>query len=104
MKGNLVLACRSAVGEWESGGYDEAGAEEMGPLLAEFGIELVRVFDGEAEAREKFPPGTRVLAARKHWGSPLGVVTGSGYAVNGSGATVVAEFDGHASVWPASSA
>ena len=100
-RGTMVLACRHEDLSWEAGGYDEAGAEWMRALLTRVGVEVLRVFDGAAEAREKLPPGTRVIAARKHWGSPLGVVVDGGYGVNGQGATLLAEFDGRVSEWPA---
>jgi hypothetical protein len=104
MSGTLVLACRSSSGlTWESGGFDDESAAEMARLLPEYGAEVVRVFDGPAEAREKFPPGTRVIASRKYWGSPLGVVVDGGYSVNGQGPVLLTEFDGHVSVWNARS-
>jgi hypothetical protein len=99
--GTLVLACRSGDLAWESGGYDAEAAERMRGLLPEYGAEVTRVYDGPAEAREKFPPGTRVFAARKHWGHPVGVVADGGYAVNGQGPVLLAEFDGSVSEWPA---
>ena len=35
----------------------------------QLGREILRVFDGLAEAKAKFPPGTRVAAPRKWWKS-----------------------------------
>jgi hypothetical protein len=40
----------------------------------ELGLTIIRVFDGLAEAKQKFPPGTRVAAPRKWWKSQLGTV------------------------------
>jgi hypothetical protein len=98
-EGILVLACRCGDRTWESGGYNVAAAEWMRRTLPEYGMEVTRIFDGPAEAREKFPPGTRVIAPRKYWGSPLGVVVDGGYSVNGQGPVLLAEFDGHVSDW-----
>lgn len=62
-------------------------------------MEVLRVYDGIAAARAKFPAGTRVLAARRHWGHPVGVVVDGGYTVDGQRPRQDAEFDGHVSSW-----
>ena len=62
-------------------------------------MEVLRVYDGIAEARAKFPPGTRVIAARKYWGHPAGVVVDGGYTVDEQGPALDAKSDGHVSSW-----
>jgi hypothetical protein len=46
-----------------------------------------------AEARRKFPPGTRVGAPWKHQGSPVGAVEDGGHTVTDGGVMVRVRFD-----------
>jgi hypothetical protein len=72
--GPMVIAYRQGGRDYRSGGWSNDDLTEMLPAMEEIGCEIVRVYDGIAEAREQFPPGTRVIASRKHWKSPVGTV------------------------------
>jgi hypothetical protein len=87
-----------------SGGW----APEDTPLhlagMAETGCTDIEVFDGEKWARERFPAGARVIAARKHWGSQVGTVTaaedGPTWRVTDMGPEVMVRFDdGYLTSW-----
>ena len=93
------MVCRWGDRTGESGGLTAEDIEQLRPDLASDGVEVLRVYDRIAEARAKFPPGTRVIAARKHWGHPAGVVVGGGYTVDEQGPVLDVEFDGYVSSW-----
>lgn len=94
----MVIAYRQDGGEDESGGWTEQDVASLLPAMKEqCGCTIIRVYDGIAEAREKFPPGTRVIAHRKWWKSQAGTVEADGeWPCDSMGAHVPVRFDGDA--------
>ena len=75
MDGPMVIAYRMDGRDHQSGGWSEQDVPEMVAAMEDqLGCVILRVFDGLAEAKAKFPPGTRVAAPRKWWKSQLGTV------------------------------
>lgn len=73
--GTLVIAYRQDGRDHVSGGW--FGRDIPGLLQAmvdECGCTIIRVYDGIAEAKARFPVGTRVVARRKWWKSQVGTV------------------------------
>lgn len=67
------------------------------PAMRKLGHVIIRVFDAVAEAREKFPPGSRVISEARHpalsgW---RGTVTGEYRPAGSGGCYVTVDWDGH---------
>ena len=107
-RGPLVIAYRQDGHDHVSGAWTEQQVAELLPEMEKIGCVIIRVYDGIAEAKAEFPPGTRVIARRKHWKSPLGTVAtdaeiqqckvrnchAHGWHCDSSGAHVPVRFDG----------
>lgn len=103
--GPMVIAYRCNGREYMHGGLTQQEADDLLPVMREEGFTIVRVYDGIAEARQQFPPGTRVFARRKHWKSKVGTVTADGeWRCFTTSVDVPVRFDGddHAVGWWAS--
>jgi hypothetical protein len=78
---------------WAAGSLTADQAEWMVARLQERGCSGFVIRDGLEYARALLPPGTRVIAPRKHWGSQVGTVL-DGYDVSQSGEEALVRFDG----------
>lgn len=78
--GPMVITCSHEEREYMHGGLTQQEVDDLLPFLREpqYGITVVRVYDGIAEAQAQFPPGTRVFARRKYWKSQVGTVAADG--------------------------
>ncbi len=57
-RGPMVIAYRHDGRDYMSGGWTEADTAMLTPHLEADGCTGIRVYDGIAEAREKFAPGS----------------------------------------------
>lgn len=85
MNGPMVIEYTQDGRAGRAGGID---ADDL-PLhlsgMEETGCTVTRIYDGIGAAREAFPLGTRVVAARKWWGAQAGTVTAPGDEFEWSG-------------------
>lgn len=92
MNGTLVIVYAFDGTKYQSGGWTAAEVMELCQDLVRDGVTITGVYGGLAWAREAFPPGTRVHAPRKHWGSQIGTAVGT-YTIGRTGPNINVAFD-----------
>lgn len=100
--GHLAVEYEQDGHRWVTGGLSRAWLEsDVLQSMKEHGCTVLRVFDAVAEAKDQFPPRSRVMSLSVHpalrgW---FGTVAGEYRAANTGGADVLIDWDGgHASV------
>ena len=100
--GQLAVEYEQGGHRWVTGGLSRAWLEsDVLQLMKEHGCMILRVFDAVAEAKDRFPPGSRVMSlsvdpALRGW---FGTVAGEYRAAATGGADVLIDWDGgHSSV------
>ena len=98
-RGTLAFGYVHDERNWAAGGFTADQAEWMVARLAERGCTGFVIRDGLEYARALLPPGTRVTAPRKHWGSQVGTVL-DGYELHKDGEQALVRFaDGLETTW-----